>query len=106
MVRSDGSGDSDPPAPRRSSLPPLDGVHPSRRGAALKPVDLQGRPKEVREKPVHLREERARLRGEPTQRQEQRTGLRTAATGPRPEETGLRRSAAPSSPWIAARYFH
>ncbi len=108
MVRGDETGDSDPPLPRRSSLPTLKGVHPSRRDAALMPVDLQGQPMEVREppravreEPIHSRKERARLRGEP-RRQEQPTGWRT---GPRPEQTGLRRAASPVPlpPWIAAR---
>jgi len=112
MVRSNETGESDPLAPRHGSLPTLKGGHPSRRDAALKPVDLQGQPmreppRAVREEPVHLRKERERLRGEPTWWQEQPTGLRTA-TGTRPEETGLERgpSAAPSPPWIAARSAH
>src|SRR5882762_10407921 len=113
MVRSNETRDSDPPAPRHSPLPTLKGVHPSRRDAALKPVDLQGQPMEVREppravreEPVHLRKERARLRGEPVRWQEQPTGLGTAATGPRPEGTGLGRGASASPPWNATRYAH
>jgi hypothetical protein len=115
MVCSDETKCSDPPAPRHSSLPTLEGGHPARRCAALKSVDLPGQPTEVREppgavreEPVHLREEWARLRGEPMRRQEQPTGLRAAATGPPPEETGLvqRASAVPSPGWIAARYAH
>jgi hypothetical protein len=77
-VRSNETRDSDPLAPRNSSLPTLKGGYPSRRDAALKPVDLQGQPMEVREPPravpeppVHLRKERARLRGEPVRWQEQ-----------------------------------
>lgn len=81
MVRRDDTGDSNPPpAPRHGSLPTLKGVHPSRRDAALKPLDPHGQPMEVRElrravraEPMHLRKERvrlrkerARLRGEPT----------------------------------------
>jgi hypothetical protein len=81
MVRRDDTGDSNPPpAPRRGSLPTLKGVHPSRRDAALKPLDPHGQPMEVRvprravrAEPMHLRKERvrlrkerARLRGEPT----------------------------------------
>jgi hypothetical protein len=66
---------------------------------ALKPVDLQGRPVEVREPPravleerVHLRKERVRLGGaDPVAGAPK--GLRTA-------------SAAPSPPWIAARCAH
>jgi hypothetical protein len=115
IVRSDEAGDRNRPAPRHGSLPNLKGVHPSRCEAALKPVDLQGWPMEVREPPVAMREEamqlqkaRARLRAEPMRWQQQPTGLRTPATGPRPEETGLGRaaSAAPSPPWIAARCAH
>src|SRR5258708_5455639 len=112
MVRGDETGDSDPPLPRRSSLPALKGVHPSRRDAALMPVDLQGQPMEmreppraVREEPIHSRKERARLRGEP-QWQAQPTGGRAGGrTGAPPEPTGLRRAASPvpSPPWIAAR---
>jgi hypothetical protein len=115
MMRRDERRDSDPPAPRHSSLPTLKGVHPSRCEAALKPVDPRGLsmelrepPGTVRDQPMHLREEWARLRGEPKQRQERPTGSRMAATGPRPEETRLERgtSAAPSPPWIAARCFY
>ena len=82
----------------------MKGGYPSRRDAALKPVDLQGQstevrepPRAVREEPLHLRKERARLRGEP---KELPTGLRTAAEGLRPvvtgppEKTGLRRGSA------------
>ena len=50
MVRRDDTGDSNPPpAPRHGSLPTLKGVHPSRRDAALKPLDPHGQPMEVRE---------------------------------------------------------
>lgn len=113
MVRSNETRDSDPLAPRHGSLPTLKGVYPSRRDAALKPVDLQGQPMEVREQPravreqpAHLRKERARLRGELVRWQEQPTGLGTA--GPRPEVAGLGRgaSASPSPPWNATRYAH
>ena len=115
MAWSDESRDSDPLGLRHSSLPTLPGGHPSRRDAALEPVDLQGQPMEVRElpraareEPVHLRKEQARLRGAPTRWEERPTGLRTAATGPRPEETGLARgmSAAPLPPWIVPRSAH
>ncbi len=115
MVRGDEGRDSDLPAPRHSSLPILREVHPSRRDAALKPVDLQGQPMQMREplgavrkEPRHLRKEPALLREAPTRQRERPTGLRTAATGPRPEETGLGRgaSAARSPPWIAARSVH
>jgi hypothetical protein len=116
MVWSDESRDSDPLALRHSSLLTLPGGrHPSRRDAALKPVDLQGQPREVRELPraareesMHLRKEQARLRAAPTRWEERPTGLRTAATGPQPEETGLGRgvSAAPLPPWIVARSAH
>ena len=122
MAWSDESRDSDPLGLRHSSLPTLPGGHPSRRDAALKPVDLRGQPMEVRElpraareEPVYLRKERARLwkeqawlRGEPTRWRERPMGLRTAATGPQPEETGLGRavSAAPLPPWIVARSAH
>ena len=114
-VRSNETRDSDPPAPRNSPLPTLKGERPSRRDAALKPVDLQGQPMElreppraVREQPAHLRKERARLRGEPMRWQEQPTGLGTAPTAPRPKAMGLgrRASASPSPPWIAARCAH
>jgi|KBSMisStandDraft_5_1062788.scaffolds.fasta_scaffold5127200_1 hypothetical protein len=74
MVRRDGSKDSDPPARRRSFLPTLKRVHPSRHDAASRPADLRELSMEVREppgavraEPMHLREEWARLRGEPTQ---------------------------------------
>ena len=102
---------SDPLALRHSSLPTLAAGHPSRRDAALKPVDLQGQPMEVRELPRAAREEpmywpkeQARLRGAPTRWEERPTGLRTATGPPQPEETGLGRrvSAAPMPPWIAA----
>ena len=115
MVWSDERRGSDPLALRHSPLPTLPGAHPSRRDAALKPVDPQGQPMEVRElpravreEPMHLREEQAWLRGEPTRWQEQPMGLRTAATGTQPEETGLGRavSAAPLPPWIVARSAH
>jgi len=116
MVRSDQSRHRDPLALRHSSLPTLPGGHPSRRDAALKPVDLQGQPMEVRalpraarEEPMEVRKEQARLRGAPTRWEERPTGLRTAATGPsQPEETGLGRgvSAAPLPPWIVARSAH
>ena len=116
LVWSDESRDSDPLALRHSSLPTLPGDHPSRRDAALKPVDLRGQPMEVRglpraarEEPMYLRKEQARLRGAPTRWEERPTGLRTAATGPsQPEETGLGRggSAAPLPPWIVARSAH
>src|SRR5260370_19009024 len=112
MVWSDESRDSDPLALRRSSLPTLPGGHPSRRDAALKPVDLQGQPMEVRElpraareEPMHLRKEQARLRGAPTRAEGRPAGWRTAATGPQPEETGLGRggAAAPVPPLDVAR---
>jgi hypothetical protein len=115
MAWSDESRDSDPLGLRHSSLPTLPGDHPSRRDAALKPVDLRGQPMEVRElpraaqeEPMYLRKEQARLRGAPTRREERPTGLRTAATGTQPEETGLGRavSAAPLPPWIVARSAH
>ena len=115
MAWSEESRDSDPLGLRHSSLPTLPGVHPSRRDAALQPVDLQGQPMEVRElpraareQPTYLRKEQARLRGAPTRSEERPTGLRTAATGPQPEETGLGRgvSAAPLPPWIVARSAH
>ena len=115
MVWSDESRDSDPLALRHSSLPTLAGGHPSRRDAALKPVDLQGQPMEVRElpraareEPIHLRKEQARLRGAPTRWEERPTGLRTATGPPQPEEAGLGRrvSAAPMPPWIVARSAH
>ena len=108
MVWSDERRDSDPLAQWHSPLPTLPGAHPSRRDAALKPVDLQGQPMEVREEPMYLRKEQARLRGAPTRWEERPTGLRTAATGPHPEETGLERtvSAAPWPPWIVARSAH
>ena len=115
MLWSDQSRDSDPLAWRHSSLPTLPGGHPSRRDAALKPVDLQGQPMEVRELPraareelMYLRKEQARLRGAPTRWGERPTGLRTAATGPQQEQTGLGRwvSAAPLPPWIVARSAH
>jgi hypothetical protein len=115
MAWSDESRDSDPLGLRHSSLPTLPGGHPSRRDAALKPVDLRGQPMEVRElpraareEPMYLRKEQARLRGAPTRWEERPTGLRTAATGTQPEETGLGRavSAAPLPPWIVARSAH
>ena len=114
-MRSNETRDSDPPAPRNSPLPTLKGERPSRRDAALKPVDLQGQPMEVRElpraareEPIHLRKEQARLRGAPTRWEERPTGLRTATGPPQPEEAGLGRrvSAAPLPPWIAARSAH
>src|SRR5260370_19532797 len=92
MVWSDESRDSDPLALRHSSLPTLAGGHPSRRDAALKPVDLQGQPMEVRElpraareEPIHLRKEQARLRGAPTRGGGRPTGVRTGAGPPPPE---------------------
>ena len=112
MVRSDENRHRDPLALRHSSLPTLAGGHPSRRDAALKPVDLQGQPMEVRElpraareEPIHLRKEQARLRGAPTRWEERPAGLRTAAAEPQPEETGLGRGmpAAPLPPWIVGR---
>jgi hypothetical protein len=91
----------DPLSLRHSSLPILPGGHPSPRDAAVKPVDLQGQPMEVRK-------EQARLRGAPTRWEERPTGLRTAATAPHPEQTRLGRgmSAAPLPPWIVARSAH
>jgi len=116
MVRSDESRHRDPLALRHSSLPTLPGGPPSRRDAALKPVDLQGQPMEVRalpraarEEPMEVRKEQARLRGAPMRWQERPTGLRTAATGPsQPEATGLGRGvpAAPLPRWIVARSAH
>jgi hypothetical protein len=108
MVWSDESRDSDRLALRHSPLPTLPGAHPSRRDAALKPVDLQGQPMEVREEPMYLRKEQARLRAAPTRWEERPMGLRTAATGPHPEETGLERrvSPVPLPPWIVARSAH
>jgi hypothetical protein len=83
---------------RHSPLATLPGGHPSRRDVALKAVDLEGQPMEVRElpraarkEPIHLRKEQARLRGAPPRREERPTGLRTAAAGPQREETGLGR---------------
>jgi hypothetical protein len=104
MVRSAETKDSDPPSPRYRSLPPLKGVHSSCHGAALKPANPRGLPKEVREPPGAVREECAGLREEPTRRQEQPT----AATGPQAEETGLAwgAHAAPSPHWIGARSSH
>jgi hypothetical protein len=105
----------DPLALWHSSLPTLPVGHPSRRDAALKPVDPQGQPMEVRELPraareesMYLRKEQTRLRGAPTRREERSTGLRTAATRPQPEQTGLGRvvPAAPLPPWIVARSAH
>lgn len=108
MVWSDESRDSDPLAFRHSSLPTLPGGRPSRRDAALKPVDLRGQPMEVRElpraareEPLYLRKEQARLRGAPTRWEERPTELRTAATG-----LGRGISAAPMPPWIVARSAH
>ena len=115
MVRSDESRHRDPLALRHSSLPTLPGARPSRRDAALKPVDLREQPMEVRElpraareEPMYLRKEQARLRGAPTRWEEWPTGLRTAATGPQPEATGLGRGvpAAPLPRWIVARSAH
>ena len=112
MVWSDERRD---PLALRSSLPILPGGHPSRRDAALKAVDLQGQPMEVRqlpraarEEPIHLRKEQARLRGAPTRWEERPAGLQTAAAEPQPEETGLGRGmpAAPLPPWIVARSAH
>jgi hypothetical protein len=48
MVRSDGMMDSDPRAPRHGSLSTLKEERPSARDAAVKPVDLRGKPMEVR----------------------------------------------------------
>ena len=102
----------DPLALRRSQLPTLPGVRSSRRDAALKAVDLEWQPMEVRElpraareEPIHLRKEQARLRGAPTRWEERPAGLRTAAAEPQPEETGLGRGmpAAPLPPWIVGR---
>src|SRR5882724_6936395 len=92
---------SDPLALRHSSLPTLPAGHPSRRDAALKPVDLRGQPMEVRELPRAAREE-------PMYWPKGPTGLRTATGPPQPEETGLGRrvSAAPLPPWIDARSAH
>src|ERR1700682_2493775 len=113
MLWRDQRRDSDPLALRHSSLPTLPGVHPSRRDAALQPVDLQGQPMEVRElpraareAPMHAREEQARLRGAPTRREERPAGLRTAAAGPQPKETGLGPGmpSAPLPPWSVARF--
>jgi hypothetical protein len=115
LVSSDESRHRDPLALRHSSLPTLPGGHPSRRDAAVKPVDLQGQPMEVRElpraareEPMDLRKEQARLRGAPPRCEERPTGLRTVATGPQPEETGLGRGlpAAPLPRWIVARSAH
>lgn len=106
MVRSNKT--RDPPAQHHSAMLTLKGVHPSRRDAALKPVDLQGQPTEAREpprtarqEPIHLRKERARLRGVSTR-------WRTAARGPQPEETelGPGASAAPPLPWNDAGSVH
>ncbi len=98
-MRSNETRDSDPPAPRNSPLPTLKGERPSRRDAALKPVDLQGQPMELREppravrqQPVDLRKERARLRGEPVRWREERTGLGRGTSAP--------------PPWNAKRYAH
>src|SRR5216684_4949328 len=98
-VRSNETRDSDPPAPRNSPLPTLKGERPSRRDAALKPVDLQGQPMELREppravrqQPVDLRKERARLRGEPVRWREEPTGLGRGTSAP--------------PPWNAKRYAH
>lgn len=101
MVWSDESRDSDPLALRHSSLPTLPAGLPSRRDAALQPVDLRGQPMEVavrelpraaREEPMYLRKAQARLWGAPTQ----------------PEAKGLGRavSAAPLPPWVVARSAH
>jgi hypothetical protein len=79
--------DSDPLAPSHTSLPTLKGVYPSRRETALEPVDLQGRPVEVREPPRAVLEEPVNLRKE-------RAGLARSA------------SAAPLPPWIVARSTH
>ena len=83
MVRSDETGDSNPPAPRHGSLPTLKGVHPSRRDAALKPLDPQGQAMLVREPPravraerMHLRKERVRLRKEWVHLRKERARLR------------------------------
>jgi hypothetical protein len=91
----------DPLALRHSPLSILPGGQPSRRDAAVKPVDLQ-------EQPMEVPKEQARLRGAPTRWEERPTGLRTAATGPHLEETRLGRgmSAAPLPPWIVARSAH
>jgi hypothetical protein len=81
-VRSKEIGNSDSFAAHHSLLPTLPGGHPSPRDAALKPVDPQGQPMEVREDPVHLLKEQVPLRGELTARcQEHPTGMGTAATG-------------------------
>ena len=113
MVRSDESRHRDPLALRHSSLPTLPGGHPSRRDAALKAVDLQGQPMEVRElpraereEPMEVRKEQARLRGAPTRWEERPTGLRTAATAPPQPGLGRGVSAAPLPPWIVARSAH
>ena len=67
------------------------GGHPSRRDAALQPVDLQGQPMEVRElpraareEPIHLGEEQARLRGAPTRWEERPEVKRTGRACSRP----------------------
>jgi hypothetical protein len=87
MVRSNETRDSDPLAPPHTSLPTLKGVYPSRRETALKPVDLQGRPVEVREPPRAVLEEPVNFRNE-------RAGL------------ARRASAAPLPLWIVARSAH
>ena len=92
MVRSDSTGDSNPAAPRHSSLPTLTGVQTSRRDAAMErpvpegqpmelrepwravpaePMHLRAEPIHLRKEPVRLRKERARLQGEPRRWQEQ-----------------------------------
>jgi len=47
-VRSDGTMDSDPRAQRHGSLSTLREERPSARDAAVKAVDLQGKPMEAR----------------------------------------------------------
>jgi hypothetical protein len=129
MVRRDSTGDSNPAAPRHSSLPTLTGGQTSRRDAAMmEPPVPEGQPTELREpwravraepmhlgkervrvrqEPVQLRKERARLRGEPWRWQEQGQLRELRATGLRPEQRGLGSgaSAAPP-PWIAPRSDH
>jgi len=113
LVWSDESRHRDPLALRHSSLPTLPGGHPSRRDAALKPVDLRGQPMEVRalpraarEEPMDLRKEQTRLRGAPTRWEQRPTGLRTAATGPPQPGLGRGVPAAPLPRWIVARSAH
>jgi hypothetical protein len=91
MVRSDETRDIDPRAQHHGSLSTLKEERSSPRDAALKPVDLPGKPMEVRiavqKEPLELRKERERLRGEPTRWLEQPAALRM--TGTRKEEMGL-----------------